>query len=52
LGKSYGVQHADCLFDAQPTTDYGSILEGSSLSDKTGNKTEENHGDLDYWFGE
>ncbi len=48
--KSYGGTHADYLFDAQPTADYGFILAGSSLSDKTGNKDEENHGDLDYWI--
>lgn len=47
--KSYGGLHADYLFDAQPTADYGFILAGSSLSDKTGNKSEDNHGDLDYW---
>lgn len=48
--KSYGGKHADYLFDAMPTADYGFILAGSSLSDKTGNKTEDNHGDLDYWI--
>jgi len=48
--KSYGGLHADYLFDAQPTADYGFILAGSSLSDKTGNKSEANHGDLDYWI--
>ncbi|NWK99584.1 T9SS C-terminal target domain-containing protein [Flavobacterium collinsii] len=48
--KSYGGTHADYLFDAQPTADYGFILAGSSLSDKTGNKDEENHGDLDFWI--
>jgi len=48
--KSYGGKHADYLFDAQPTADYGFILAGSSLSDKTGNKEEDNHGDLDYWI--
>lgn len=47
--KPYGGIHADYLFDAQPTADYGFILAGSSLSDKTGNKSEDNHGDLDYW---
>ncbi|PZX92029.1 T9SS C-terminal target domain-containing protein [Flavobacterium aquariorum] len=47
--KSYGGLHADYLFDAQATADYGFILAGSSLSDKTGNKSENNHGDLDYW---
>ena len=47
--KSYGGKHADYLFDAIPTPDYGFILAGSSLSKKTGNKTEDNRGDLDYW---
>ena len=47
--KSYGGTHADYLFDAQPTADYGFILAGSSLSNKTGNKTDDNQGDLDYW---
>ncbi len=47
--KSYGGKHAEYLFDAIPTPDYGFILAGSSLSKKTGNKTEENRGDLDYW---
>lgn len=47
--KSYGGIHSDYLFDAQPTADYGFILAGSSVSDKTGNKSEDNHGDLDYW---
>ena len=48
--KSYGGKHADYLFDAQPTADYGFILAGSSLSNKTGNKSENNHGDLDFWI--
>lgn len=47
--KSYGGKHADYLFDVQPTADYGFILAGSSLSQKTGNKTSDNEGDLDYW---
>jgi hypothetical protein len=47
--KSYGGKHADYLMDAQPTADYGFILAGSSLSKKSGNKTEDNNGDLDYW---
>lgn len=47
--KSYGGTHADYLFDAQPTADYGFILAGSSLSNKTGNKADDNHGDLDFW---
>lgn len=48
--KSYGGTHADYLFDAQPTADYGFILAGSSLSNKTGNKSDDNQGDLDYWI--
>lgn len=48
--KSYGGIQADYLFDAQPTADYGFILAGSSLSSKTGNKTDDNHGDLDYFI--
>ena len=47
--KSYGGKHADYLFDVQPTADYGFILAGSSLSDKSGTKSENNQGDLDYW---
>lgn len=47
--KSYGGKHSDYLFDVIPTPDYGFILAGSSLSKKTGNKTENNRGDLDYW---
>ena len=47
--KSYGGQHAEYLFDAIPTPDYGFILAGSSLSKKTGNKDQDNRGDLDYW---
>lgn len=47
--KSYGGKHSEYLFDAQPTADYGFILGGSSLSNKTGNKTDDNNGDLDYW---
>ncbi len=47
--KSYGGIHADYLMDALPTADYGFILAGSSLSNKTGNKSDNNKGDLDYW---
>ena len=48
--KSYGGKHAEYLFDAQPTPDYGFILAGSSISGKTGNKEDANKGDLDYWL--
>ena len=47
--KSYGGKHADYLMDAKATPDYGFILGGSSLSNKSGNKTSNNKGDLDYW---
>ncbi len=47
--KTLGGQHADYLMDAIPTADYGFILAGSSLSDKTGNKDDGNKGSLDYW---
>ncbi len=48
--KSSGGKHADYLMDAKATSDYGFILAGSSLSPKSGNKTEGNNGDLDYWI--
>lgn len=48
--KSYGGKHPDYLSDVIPTPDYGFILAGTSLSKKTGNMTEENKGDLDYWI--
>ncbi|ALM50532.1 hypothetical protein AMR72_17560 [Flavobacterium psychrophilum] len=48
--RSYGGKHAEYLLDAQPTADYGFILAGSSLSNKNGNKTSDNNGDLDYWI--
>lgn len=47
--KSYGGKHAEHLFDAQPTPDYGFILAGSSLSGKSGNKADDGQGSLDYW---
>lgn len=47
--RSYGGVHADYLMDALPTPDYGFILAGSSLSEKSGNKSEKNNGDLDFW---
>ena len=48
--KSYGGKQADYLLDAQPTADYGFILAGGSLSVKSGNKTEDAVGDLDFWI--
>ena len=47
--KSYGGRHAEYFSDVQPTADYGFILAGSSLSKKTGNKSDAGSGDLDYW---
>jgi hypothetical protein len=47
--RSYGGKHSELLFDALPTPDYGFILAGSSISNKNGNKTDNNKGDLDYW---
>jgi len=48
--KSYGGKHAEFLYDAIATPDYGFILAGSSISGKNGNKEDNNKGDLDYWL--
>src|SRR5690554_2754597 len=48
--QSYGGIHAEYLMDAIPTADYGFILAGSSVSGKTGNKKQDNTGNLDYWI--
>lgn len=48
--KSYGGKYAEYLSDVIPTPDYGFILAGSSLSKKTGTKTDDNRGNLDYWI--
>jgi hypothetical protein len=48
--QSLGGIHAEYLYDAIPTADYGFLLAGSSLSQKTGQMTESNKGDLDYWL--
>ncbi len=48
--KTLGGKHADYLMDVIATPDYGFILAGSTLSEKTGNKTQAGHGDLDYWI--
>ena len=47
--NSYGGKHAEFLYDAIPTPDYGFLLVGSSISNKNGNKADANKGDLDYW---
>lgn len=48
--RSYGGKHAEYLYDAIPTADYGFILAGSSISNKNGNKSEASKGNLDYWI--
>ena len=48
--KSYGGQQADYLADVVPTPDYGFLVGGSSLSRKSGNKSDIGNGDLDYWI--
>lgn len=47
--NSYGGKHAEFLYDAISTPDYGFLLAGSSISNKNGNKADANKGDLDYW---
>lgn len=44
--QSYGGVHAEYLLDAIPTADYGFILAGSPVSDKTGNKAQKNSGKI------
>ena len=46
--KSFGGKQAEYLLDAISTPDYGFILAGSSLSDKSGNKEAERKGNYDY----
>jgi hypothetical protein len=46
--KSFGGKQAEYLLDALPTPDYGFILAGSSLSDKSGNKEAARKGNYDY----
>ena len=48
--KTMGGKHSEYLFDMTPTPDNGFILAGSSLSDKTGSKTQSNNGNLDYFI--
>lgn len=47
--KSYGGKHDEILLDAISTPDYGYVLVGSSVSNKNGNKTDNNKGNFDYW---
>jgi len=48
--KTIGGEHSEYLFDMTPTLDYGFILAGSSLSDKTGIKKQKGAGNLDYFL--
>ena len=48
--KSCGGKHDEYLSDVKATADYGFILVGSSLSRKSGNKKQNNNGDLDFWI--
>ncbi|NBW28090.1 MAG: hypothetical protein EBR38_05935 [Flavobacteriaceae bacterium] len=50
--KSFGGKQAEYLLDAIPTPDYGFILAGSSLSDKSGNKEAARKGnnEMEYYY--
>ena len=48
--KTIGGEHSEYLFDMVPTLDYGFLLAGSSLSDKSGLKSLKSQGNLDYFL--
>ncbi|MBA5791526.1 T9SS type A sorting domain-containing protein [Flavobacterium sp. xlx-214] len=48
--RTIGGEHSEYLFDMVPTLDYGFLLAGSSLSDKTGLKKQKGQGNLDYFL--
>lgn len=48
--RSIGGDKSEYLYDMKPTPDNGFILAGSSYSDKSGNKTDDRKGDLDYFI--
>lgn len=48
--KTLGGKHAEYLFDAIPTPDYGMILVGSSLSSQTGDVEQKSKGDFDFFI--
>lgn len=48
--KTVGGKHAEYLFDAIPTPDYGFILVGSSLSTQSGDVEKKTNGDFDYFI--
>lgn len=45
-----GGEHSEYLYDIKATPDYGFLLIGSSFSGKSGNKTENAQGNLDYFL--
>ena len=47
--KSIGGEHAEYLYHALATPDYGFLLLGSSVSNATGQKNKDNQGKLDYF---
>jgi len=47
--STYGGSSFDNLFSLQQTSDGGYILGGWSASDKSGDKTTDSMGGLDYW---
>ncbi|MFC7774004.1 T9SS type A sorting domain-containing protein [Flavobacterium sp. GCM10027622] len=47
--SSLGGIRQEYLFDAIPTSDDGFLIAGSTTSNRTGNMTQANKGDLDYW---
>ncbi|SHL57864.1 Por secretion system C-terminal sorting domain-containing protein [Chishuiella changwenlii] len=48
--KSIGGEHAEYLYNAIPTPDYGFLILGSSASDATGDIKKNNQGSLDYFL--
>jgi len=48
--KTIGGNSSDALYRLEQTTDRGYILGGSSVSDSSGDKTENSKGDWDYWL--
>ena len=48
--QSVGGAHSEYLFDMLPTVDYGFLLAGSSLSEKSGLKKNNSQGSLDYFL--
>jgi hypothetical protein len=48
--KTIGGDASDVLIDAISTSDGGFLLGGNSMSGKSGEKTGNSHGSLDYWL--